>query len=50
VETLESHVRELMEAFYPRLILGISDLLPANGEVERIRLVKRRVEEFNAEL
>lgn len=50
VETLESHVRELMEAFYPRLILGISDLLPANGDVERIRLVKRMVEEFNAEL
>jgi hypothetical protein len=50
VEALESHVRELMEAFYPRLILGISDLLPANGDVERIRLVKEMVDEFNAEL
>jgi hypothetical protein len=50
VKTLESHVRELVEAFYPRLILGISDLLPANGDVERIRLVKEMVEEFNAEL
>ncbi len=50
VETLESHVWELMETFYPRLILGISDLLPANGDVERIRLVKEMVEEFNAEL
>jgi hypothetical protein len=49
-ETLESHVRKLMDAFYPRLILGISDLLPANGDVERIRLVKGIVEEFNGEL
>jgi hypothetical protein len=50
VKTLKSHVQELMEAFYPRLILGISDLLPANGEVERIRLVKEMVDKFNAEM
>lgn len=47
VETLEGHVRELIETFYPRLILGISDLLPANGDVERVRLVNEIVEEFN---
>ena len=47
VETLESHVRELIEIFYPRLILGISDLLPANGDVERVRLVNEIVESFN---
>ncbi len=46
-ETLESHVRELIDAFYPRLILGISDLLPANGDVERVRLVNEIVEGFN---
>jgi hypothetical protein len=50
VETLEHHVWELIEAFYPRLILGISDLLPANGDVERIRIVNEIVKEFNAEL
>jgi hypothetical protein len=50
VETLESHVRELIEAFYPRLILGVSDLLPANGDVERVRIVNDIVKEFNAEL
>jgi hypothetical protein len=50
LEILKTHVRELMEAFYPRLILGISDLLPANGDVERISLVKEMVREFNAEL
>jgi hypothetical protein len=47
VETLESHVRQLIDAFYPRLILGVSDLLPANGDVERVRLVKGIVDEFN---
>jgi hypothetical protein len=47
VEALEGHVRELIDAFYPRLILGISDLLPANGDVERVRLVNEIVEEFN---
>jgi hypothetical protein len=50
LNTLEDHVKELMETFYPRLILGISDLLPANGDVERIRFVKDLVEEFNMEL
>ena len=43
-------MRELMKVFYPRLILGISDLLPANGDVERITLVKKMVDEFNVEL
>lgn len=50
LKTLENHVWELIEMFYPRLILGISDLLPANGDVERIRLVKEMVDKFNAEL
>jgi len=49
VETLESHVRELIKAFYPRLILGVSDLLPANGDVERVRIVNEMVKEFNPE-
>ena len=43
-------MRELMKVFYPRLILGISDLLPANGDVERISLVKEMVDGFNAEI
>ncbi|UCD45902.1 MAG: hypothetical protein JSV27_05310 [Candidatus Bathyarchaeota archaeon] len=47
METLESHVRKLIEAFYPSLILGVSDLLPANGDLERVRLVNGIVEEFN---
>jgi hypothetical protein len=48
LETLEKHVIDLMEMFYPRLILGVSDLLPANGDIERIMFVKDLVQEFNA--
>jgi hypothetical protein len=36
--------------FYPRLILGVSDLLPANADVERLRLVNRIVKDFNDRL
>jgi hypothetical protein len=50
IETLKTQVRELIDVFYPRLILGISDILPANGEIERVKLVKEMVEEYNAEL
>lgn len=50
LQTLEDHVTRLLHAFYPRLILGISDLVPANAAIERIRFVKTLVEEFNASL
>jgi len=50
IETLKDHVSRLIEAFYPRLILGISDLLPANADVERLRLVNEIVKEFNEKL
>ncbi len=50
LETLKTHVQELLTKFYPRLILGISDLLPANGDVGRIRFVKKLVDDFNMEL
>ena len=48
--TLEEHVRKLLKLFYPRLILGVSDLLPANAEIERIRFVNKIVQEFNESL
>jgi hypothetical protein len=50
MKTLEDHVRKLLKMFYPRLILGISDLLPANADIERIRFVNRIVKEFNESL
>ncbi len=50
LRTLEEHVKKLLKLFYPRLILGVSDLLPANADVERIRSVNEIVEEFNESL
>lgn len=50
LKDLEDHVRKLMRTFHPRLILGISDMLPANADIERIRFVNRIAEEFNESL
>ena len=50
LKTLEDHVRRLLEMFHPRLILGVSDLVPANADIERIRFVNRIVKEFNESL
>jgi hypothetical protein len=50
VDDLRDHVKRLIESFYPRLILGISDLLPANADIERIRVVNLIVQEFNESL
>ena len=47
LKELEDTVRRLIKAFYPRLILGVSDLFPANGDIERIRFVNKIVQEFN---
>ncbi len=48
IKVLESFVNELIEAFYPRIILGFSDMLPANGEIERVKFVNDIVNEFNS--
>jgi hypothetical protein len=50
VKILKRHVKDLIETFYPKLILGVSDLLPANGDIERVRVVNKIVEEFNSKL
>ena len=42
--------RELIEKFAPRLILGISDEMSSNGNIERIKLVRDIVDEYNASL
>jgi len=50
LKTLEDHVRKLLKVFAPLLILGISDLTPANADIERIRFVNGIVKEFNESL
>jgi hypothetical protein len=46
VGTLVACVRRLIEMFYPRLVLGISDEIPPDGDIERVRLVGELVKEL----
>lgn len=46
VESLIECVRRLVELFYPRLVLGISDEIPPDGDIERVRLVGELVQEL----
>jgi len=49
-EVLADCAREVIDLFAPRLILGISDEISSTGDVERIRLVGRIVDDYNASL
>lgn len=44
VQDLIDCVRRLVELFYPRLVLGISDEIPPDGDIERVRLVGELVQ------
>ncbi len=46
-DQLESATREIIDMFGPKLILGISDEMSATGDIERVRLVGRIVDEYN---
>jgi len=50
LEALKTHVQILLKTFYPQIILGISDLLPANADIERISIVNNICKEFNKTL
>lgn len=49
-EELAACVRQILELFAPRLILGISDEISSTGDIERIRLVGKIVDAYNASL
>jgi hypothetical protein len=46
VGPLVTCVKRLIEMFYPRLVLGISDEIPPDGDIERVRLVGELVKEL----
>jgi len=50
VETLEQCVRRLIDLFAPKLVLGISDEMSSTGDIERVRVVGRIVDEYNKAL
>jgi hypothetical protein len=44
VEELIACVKEVVKRFYPRLVLGISDELPPDSDIERVRMVGELVQ------
>lgn len=47
---LERTAREVIEAFAPKLILGISDEISSRGNLERVRFVGQIVDDYNASI
>jgi len=48
VSMLEEYTHRLIDLFAPRLVLGISDEISSTGDIERVRVVGRIVDEYNA--
>jgi len=49
VEVLEECTRRLIELFAPKLVLGISDEISSTGDLERVRVVGKIVDQHNAQ-
>ncbi len=47
VQELVERTRRVLELFWPRLVLGISDEISPPGDIERVRLVSELVADFN---
>ena len=45
-KTLKEFTSKLLNMFKPRLIAGISDMLPPNGDIEKVRFVGKIVNEY----
>ena len=50
VEALVEQTRECLDLFAGQLILGISDEMPSRGDLERIEVVTRLVDDYNAQV
>jgi len=49
VSDLEECTHRLIELFAPKLVLGISDEISSTGDIERIHIVSRIVDEYNSQ-
>ncbi|MGQ9781069.1 MAG: uroporphyrinogen decarboxylase family protein [Nitrososphaeria archaeon] len=45
-DDLKSFVQRILNMFSPNIILGISDMMPPDGDIERVRTVSKMVEEY----
>ncbi|MBN1901427.1 hypothetical protein JW926_08920 [Candidatus Sumerlaeota bacterium] len=50
VERLVEQAKKVIELFAPRLVLGISDEIASCGDLERIRIIGKIVDDYNASL
>lgn len=48
VDVLIETTRRIIDLFAPKLILGISDEISSTGDIERVKIVRDIVEEYNA--
>jgi len=48
LDELEKQTRECIELFAPKLVLGISDEISSNGNLDRIKFVGKIVDKYNA--
>jgi len=48
VEELEAQVRECIELFAAILVLGVSDEMSSTGDIERMYLVQKIADDYNA--
>jgi hypothetical protein len=46
LDTLIDCAKKAVELFHPRLVLGISDEIPPDGDIERVRLIGQLVQEW----
>ena len=49
-DKLTTTAKRLLDLFVPKIILGISDEIPANGDIERVRLISELVKDYNSSL
>ena len=49
-EVLVDCVHKILDLFAPNLVLGISDEISSTGDIERVRLVGKIVDEYNAKI
>jgi len=45
-DELKRFVMNLLETFSPNIIVGISDMLPPDGSIEKVRMVGEMVREY----
>lgn len=46
LDTLTDVVRKMVDMFYPRLVLGVSDEFPPDGDIERARIIGELVRDM----